>query len=319
MLTTQPNNSSEAADVNVTNVQALQSWYELVNKFISAQDLYKKSTVTYQDALKQFVKFIDTSGIQRINTEDIITYKRLLQSQGRKKNTINSYLIAIKKFFAWLDSRNIYPNVAVSIKLLKKPKGFCKDVLSVEQIKNLLASINTSTLKGRRDYALINLLVRTGLRTIEVIRADVGDLEQAGFEATLRVWGKGRETKDEKAILTYEVLRPLQDYLYARQVNGDNEPLFTSIANRNGGERLTTRSISRIVKERLKAVGIDNERITAHSLRHTAVTLALLGGAGLQDTQAMARHGNINTTLIYSHNIKRYENAAERNIEQMLV
>lgn len=304
-------------NINVTT-QTLYSWYELVNKFISAQDLYKKSIVTYEDALKQFIKFIDVSGIQRINTEDIITYKRLLQSRNLKKNTINSYLIAIKKFFAWLESRNIYPNVAVSIKLLKKPKGFCKDVLSVEQIKNLLVSINTSTLKGKRDFALINLLVRTGLRTIEIIRADIGDIEQTGFEATLRVWGKGRESKDEKAILTYEVMRPLQDYLYARKAK-DTEPLFVSTSNNNTGGKLTTFSISRIVKQRLRSVGLDSSRLTAHSLRHTAVTLALLGGATLQDTQAMARHSNINTTLIYSHNIKRVANAAERNINQMLV
>ena len=82
--------------------------------------------------------------------------------------------------------------------------------------------------------------------------------------------------------------------------------------------RLTTRSISRIVKDNLRKAGIDSDRITAHSLRHTAVTLSLLGGATIQEAQSMARHKNINTTLIYAHNINRIKHAPERVIDTML-
>lgn len=68
----------------------------------------------------------------------------------------------------------------------------------------------------------------------------------------------------------------------------------------------------------MKEAGIESERITAHSLRHTAVTLALLAGATVQEAQAMARHSSINTTMIYAHNIDRLETPAEGRIEDLL-
>ena len=84
------------------------------------------------------------------------------------------------------------------------------------------------------------------------------------------------------------------------------------------GERLKTRSLREIVKGALREAGFDDSRLTAHSLRHTAVTLSLLGGASLQQAQAMARHTSINTTLVYSHNIDRVNNAGEFSIDKML-
>jgi len=81
---------------------------------------------------------------------------------------------------------------------------------------------------------------------------------------------------------------------------------------------MTTRSISRIVKAALKGAGMDSDRLTAHSLRHTAVTLSLLAGASIQEAQSMVRHSNINTTLIYAHNIDRIGKAAERRIDTLL-
>ena len=81
---------------------------------------------------------------------------------------------------------------------------------------------------------------------------------------------------------------------------------------------MTTRSISRIVKGYLLAAGIDSPRWTAHSLRHSAATFALLGGASLQAVRDMMGHADINTTLIYAHNIDRIRNAAEVNIDSYL-
>lgn len=64
--------------------------------------------------------------------------------------------------------------------------------------------------------------------------------------------------------------------------------------------------------------GLDDDRLTTHSLWHTAVTLALLGGATLQQAQSMARHTNINTTLVYSHNLDRVSQAGEFAVDKML-
>lgn len=81
---------------------------------------------------------------------------------------------------------------------------------------------------------------------------------------------------------------------------------------------MTTRSISRIAKKLMGEAGIDSPRITAHSLRHTAVTFALLGGASVQDVQQMARHADISTTMIYAHNLDRMSAKAERAADAYL-
>jgi integrase len=63
---------------------------------------------------------------------------------------------------------------------------------------------------------------------------------------------------------------------------------------------------------------MDSAKLTAHSLRHTAITLALVGGATVQQAQAMARHANINTTMIYAHNLERMDRAAEDALSGLL-
>lgn len=71
---------------------------------------------------------------------------------------------------------------------------------------------------------------------------------------------------------------------------------------------MTTRSVSKTAKEAMKAAGYDSERLTAHSTRHTAVTLALLNGESLEKVKQFARHANMNTTLIYAHELEQDKN-----------
>ena len=165
---------------------------------------------------------------------------------------------------------------------------------------------------------MLNLLIRTGLRSVEAIRADVEDIRQQGGEALLWIQGKGQDAKDQFVVLTPDSLRPIYEYLQARGTPGQDKPLFASISDRNGGGRLTTRTIRRIAKDRLREIGVDSDRLTAHSLRHTAITLSLEAGATVQEAQALGRHANINTTLIYAHNIDRLKNAPERMIDKLL-
>lgn len=98
-------------------------------------------------------------------------------------------------------------------------------------------------------------------------------------------------------------------------------PLFVCLSNRNNKQqsRMTKRSISRIVKERLKKAGYDDsERLTAHSLRHSAITLSLLSGATIQQAQQLARHTNINTTMIYAHNLTAENNPCVDLVEKAI-
>jgi len=303
---------------SMDNAVVLRGSAEVVQKYIDLLDVKPKSRDTYQKALKQFMLFLESNAITQPTRADILKYKAYLMD-NYKACTVSSYMTAVKGFFAFLEAEKIYPNIANGIKGAKYKKGFRKDALTVDQARRLLNGIDTATIEGLRNYALINLLLNTGLRTIEAARASIGDIRQEGGEALLYIQGKNSD-KDtvEFAVLTDSTLYPIQKYLKARSIIDPKAPLFASHSDRNEGNRITTRTISWIVKEALRAVGIDSERITAHSLRHTAVTLSLLAGATIQEAQAMARHANVNTTMIYAHNIDRIAKAPERKIAAML-
>jgi len=309
---------NELAPYPTPKIQIANNYESLVEAFLAAQDINKGSKNTYRLALKRYMEWMRDNNINEPTREDILSYKGYLEAEGLSSFTLSSYLVAVRKFFEWLEGMKYYPNVAKSIKGSKRARGFRKDPLTVNQIRELLSSIDTTTLHGKRDYALLNLLIRTGLRTIEIVRANLEDMRQESGEAVLWIQGKGRDSKDEFVLLTEDTLKPIRKYLKARGRISDKDPLFASLSDRNRNQRLTTFSISRLVKRRLRGVGLNDGRITAHSLRHTAITLSLLAGATIQEAQTLGRHADINTTLIYAHNINRLSNAPERKIEALL-
>lgn len=291
----------------------------IIDRFLEAHDIKPKSKETYRRALRQFFTYLSEQGITKPTRETLIAYKAHLIDKQLSAYTVSAYIIACRKLFQWTESEHLYANIASQIKGQKKPKGFKKDALSVKQAQKLLIGMETDTLTGARDYALVNLLVRTGLRTIEATRADIEDIRQQGEQAVLFIQGKGRDSKDDIVILTEETLEPIRAYISMRgQGVRDSSPLFISHSDRNYGQRLTTRSVSRIVKDKLQASGLDDRRLTAHSLRHTAVTFSLIGGATIQEAQTLARHSDINTTLIYAHNLDRISKAPEHKIDALL-
>lgn len=302
-----------------TALETTLDYSVIIDRFLSAHDIKPKSKETYRRALRQFFLYLETEGVTKPSRETLIAYKAYLIDKQLSAYTVSAYIIALRKLFQWTETERLYANIASQIKGQKKPKGFKKDALSVKQAQKLLTIMETDTLSGARDYALVNLLVRTGLRTIEAVRADIEDIRQQGEQAVLFIQGKGRDSKDDIVILTEETLEPIRAYISMRgQGVKDSSPLFISHSDRNYGQRLTTRSVSRIVKDKLQASGLDDKRLTAHSLRHTAVTFSLIGGASIQEAQTLARHSDINTTLIYAHNLERIAKAPELKIDALI-
>ena len=116
------------------------------------------------------------------------------------------------------------------------------------------------------------------------------------------IWGKGHTEADTRKVIAPEVAEALQDYLSSRTDNPTgNSPLFVATGNRSGGKRLATTTISTMLKEAMKAAGFNSERLTAHSLRHTAGTQAMELTGDLYQTQQYMRHSNPATTEIYLH------------------
>jgi integrase/recombinase XerD len=296
--------------------QNLQSYSAV---FLKSLDIRQSSKNTYGRQLQEFFLWLSQENITVPSREDLLAYKSFLNNDKELAAfTVGGYLTAVRRFFEWLEAIKVYPNIAKGIKGPKRRRGFKKDALTVEQVKLLLHAIDQSTLSGKRDFAILNLMIRTGLRTIEIARANREDISRQGGETVLFIHGKGRDGKDEIVLLTEHTLQPIKNYMHARGKVRDEDALFASHSTKNKGKPLTTRSVSRIVKNRLREIDLDDARLTAHSLRHTAITLSLLAGATPQEARAMARHSDINTTLIYAHNINRIKQAPERKIDAFL-
>ena len=282
--------------------------FNIFDRFINYLDASPKTVETYKKALRQFFNYIGVHGIRQPQREDVLAFRDDLKASGLKPTTVQNYITATRIFFKWTEQEGLYPNIAEHVKGAKLDKNHKKDYLTSRQAKEVLAGVQTDSEEGLRNYAILSLMVTGGLRTIEVSRADVGDLRTVGENTVLFVQGKGREEKTEYIKISAPVEKAIRSYLKARENVEEGQPLFTSTSNNSRGKRITTRTVSAIVKNALKNAGYDSARLTAHSLRHTAITLALLAGREITEVQQFARHANLNTTMIYNHALDQAKN-----------
>lgn len=292
---------------------------ELLSSFIAAQDVKQSSKELYRRTLKRYFNWVDTKGylLSEIARPQLLQYKEELLASGMSSLTVGSYITSVRRFYEWAEANKYYPNVAKGIKTPKRKQQFKKQPLLPDQATALL---NYYQDKALRDFAIVSLLLRTGLRTIEVIRANVEDITFKGSQRVLLVQGKGRDERDNFVILTDKTYKPIAEYLAARGKVGDKEPLFTSTSNNSKGERLTTRTISFIAKEGLKAIGLSERAFTAHSLRHTTAVNILRAGGSLETAQNTLRHSNLSTTQIYTATLneeRRLQNSGEALIDSL--
>ena len=295
------------AVVNAGSIQAQAVTGSLFTGFINFLDAKPKTIESYSKNLKAFFRWLSDNGITNPQFADVKAYRDELLSKY-KASTVQAYIFTVRRFFEWTESAGLYPNIAGKLKGATLSRDFKKDYLTSAQVRDVVGGIEGDTLGKLRDKAIVMLMVACGLREIEVSRANVEDLRTVGDNTCLFLQGKGRDERAEFVIVPQAVERAIRAYLKARGEAEGAEALFASLSNNSKGQRMTTRSISGIVKAAMRAAGFDSERLTAHSLRHTAVTLALLGGATVQEAQQFARHKSIATTMIYSHNLEAMSN-----------
>lgn len=305
----------QGKEVRVGNTN---DWRGLVATFISSQDVKESSRALYTRTLSQYFLWIEQSGKALINLtrQDVLEYKDSLQQQSLSSLTISSYITAVRKFYEWAEAEKYYPNIAKGIKTPRRQQAFKKQHLTDDKSTELLEHFKSLSL---RDYAIVNLILRTGLRTIEVVRADVGDITFKGNRRVLKVWGKGHIEKDDFVVLSEKAYEPIKEYLQTRKAVKSGEPLFTSTSNQNSGGRLTTKTISSICKDGLRAIGLDGKEFTAHSLRHTTAVAILKHGGQLTDVQSVLRHSSPVTSQIYTESVKeelRLQNAPELTLDE---
>lgn len=292
----------------------------LIEDFKAFVDVKPQALRTYLNGIRSFISYTKSHGISNPTRETVINFRESLRNDY-KPTTIQTYLAGIRRFFQWLAMKGYKAgNITANVKGVRLTREFKKDCLTVEQAKDLLESIDRTTLAGKRDYAMLALMLTTGLRDCEVARACVEDMQTVAGQSALFIQGKGHDGKDQAVKLAPKVEKAIREYLKERGETDKKAFLFIGISNRNAdGGAMTTRSISRIVKSRMQAIGLDSERLTAHSLRHTAATLNLLNGGTLEETQQLLRHSSITTTQIYAHVLTWADRKSESRIADAIL
>ena len=258
--------------VKVQDIQALS------DKFLAFAQVKPASVKAYRKGIRNLANFFNLHKITTPTRDSLVAYREYLAGKYAV-TTCNLYLTSAKLFFNFLSVEGyLAKNPAEHLKGLKVDNTtHKKDALSSDMVKAILGTFNTSTLQGKRDKAIFALMATAGLRTIEICRADISDIALRDGKYFLQVQGKGRNEKSESVQIADGVFNLISDYLNSRTDNAGN--LFGSLSRRNYGGRLTTTSISRIVKNALIRAGYNSRRLTAHSLRHTAATVALKAGS----------------------------------------
>ncbi|MHB8482017.1 MAG: tyrosine-type recombinase/integrase [Nitrospiria bacterium] len=306
--------------------------YEL-NQMVLRKEKTMMTFKSYENSLSKFRVWGNKMGYLSVNKEMIQKYKAFLISEQLLPSTVNLYLVALRKFLEFCADNNwIVENPAKSVSAVKQNRGiFKRDSLTIEEARRLLSVIKENGSKHNqevhqsRDFAIIYLMLKTGLRGIEVVRALVGDIETREGVKILYVHGKGDLEKSRFVVLTDKVFNALDEYLKQRGFSNPDDPLFTREAYRpkKGALRhLTTRALEKMVnkyylKAEIKTPTRPRPKLTLHSLRHTSAYLALDGGASVLSVQQMLRHADIRTTMIYVNQNNRIKQAAEFAVNQI--
>lgn len=286
---------------------------ELINQFLEYLEIEKncsKLTIRdYRHYLDVFNEWLDTTlpgkSLKDLDLQTIRKYRVFLANRVDKKNmtlkrvTQNYYVIALRSFLRFL-IKNDYRTLEPSKIDLPKTESRSLKFLEKDQVDRLVTSVDTSSEKGNRDRAILELLFSTGLRVSELAKLnhDQVNLERKEFG----VIGKGGRARivfvsDRAADWIKRYMNKRKDIF---------KPLFIrysgKVVEENGGEkmRLTVRSLERIVKKYVRKTRIPVDA-TVHTLRHSFATDLLINGADIRSVQEMLGHKNIATTQIYTH------------------
>lgn len=240
-------------------------------------------------------------------------------------STVAQYLRAVRAFFRWAAGAGLYPDITDNIHAPRLDRHYHrKEALQAPAVKAIGDSIarraaekieasrraqkdtagrvQRADEQGRRLKAIYALAVTEGFRTVELSRARVRDFVRHGKEAWIYVWGKGHTEADTPKAIAPQVAALIADYLDHREApTTADAPLFAATGNRHQGGRIAPSTFSRMLKKAMQDAGFSSDRLTAHSLRHTAGTACLELTGDPYRTRDFMRHASITTTEIYMH------------------
>ena len=265
-------------------------------------------------------EFMDFAGIGKpeefriVTRAHVIAWRKSLETRALSPATIRRKLSALSSLFDYLCEKNAVTHNPVDG--VKRPTAEANEgktpAIGDGQARALLDAPDAESLKGKRDRAILAAFLYHGLRSEELCRLKVRDVQQRGGVLDLRVHGKRGKVRFVPAHAA--ALERINDYLQASGHHGDPDgPLFRPVKNPIGGDLekpLSAGAVyTRIVKHHAKAAGVDVPGFCVHALRATAATNALAHEADISKVQEWLGHANISTTRLYDRRRTRPEDS----------
>lgn len=289
-------------------------------EFFTAQIRNRNTREAYHRALVDFLAWSTDHGCRLEQIEPILVaaYVEYLGTIYMPP-TVKQHLAAIRMCFDWLVTGQVIPsNPAASV---RGPKYVVKrgktPVLSADEARQLLDSIDCATVVGLRDRALIGTMIYTFARVSAVVNMRVEDYYQLGKRSWIRLHEKGGKFHEVPAHHKAEEF--LDAYLHKAGIATEStSPLFRSASGRGG--RLTERGLTRqdalrMVKRRIRAAGL-SQRVCCHTFRATGITAYLENGGTVEKAQQIAGHESPRTTKLYD---RTHDEITLDEVERILI
>lgn len=279
-----------------------QQGKDIVSKYHTYLRLEKSlsanSINAYMTDLDKLLRFIQSENIKvtEVTYHDLQQFVAQLRDVGIHPRSQARIISGIKSFYRYLlldDYITTDPT-----ELLESPKIGLKlpEILTVNEIDNIMSTIDLSLPEGQRNRAMLEVLYSCGLRVSELITLRYSDVYFK--EEFIRVEGKG--SKQRLVPISETALREIRNYLYDRNTmqvkKGFEDTLFLS----RRGTGLSRIMVFHIIKQQVEMAGI-HKNVSPHTFRHSFATHLLEGGANLRAIQMMLGHEKITTTEIYTH------------------
>lgn len=241
---------------------------------------------TYKRSLREFIRWVseNQAGVVTLDTKSVHAYQQFINDTRQlAPTTVTTYLRALKHFCEYLVRyRLIASNPVIGISLDSQPPAQPRDILTQREADALLHTIDVNTELGARDHALAACMLHGGLNEVQLVQADVSDIEITAWGWQLRM-KRAHERGLMRIALDTTATSSLENYLYLRRNRRMSDPLFVSHGHRGRGKRLTTRTVRNRITAVLRGAGITRPGITPNSLKQTALLLWLRKGMDLEE------------------------------------
>ncbi len=300
--------------------KSLAEWIREYLDYLQYQQNVSAHTLrNYGSDLEQFIQYLTHTAegkerpepeLDQIDNLTIREFLGVLYSRGNRKSSVARKLATLRSFMRYLSARGAIASNPAKIVASPRLEKRLPEYLMLDSAAELVEAPDVTTVLGKRDRAILELLYATGVRVGELVGIDVEDMDIA--EGLIRVVGKGR--KERIVPFGEKAGKALDDYLAARgelladamrEGGKTNEPgrrrnTLRALFLNARGRRLTTRSVGNIVDRYIGALA-QRMNVHPHTLRHTFATHMLNAGADLRAIQELLGHESLSTTQKYTH------------------